>query len=118
MVFAKLVQRNQYHKNGTQWIGKMVVQVIGEKRYDYLRLLRRINYAKFWYCKQTFLSRFQMQYPHIAQWFSLLNKTDTSDGYPARRQYERYQDFAYQQLLLLNIWVGKFHFIHKQWRAA
>ena len=94
MVLFKLVHRNQYHKNGTQFIGKMVVQVIGEKRYDYFRLLRRINYAKFWYVKQHFLCRFQMQYPHIAQWFSLLNKTDTSDGYPARRQYERYQDFA------------------------
>jgi hypothetical protein len=94
MVFAKLIQRNQYHKNGTQWVGKLVVQVIGEKKYDYFRLLRRINYAKFWYRKQYILTRFQMQYPHIAQWFSLLNKTDTSAGYPARRQYERYQDFA------------------------
>lgn len=94
MVLFKIVNRNQYHKNGTQWLGKMVSRTIGEKNYDYFRLLRRINYAKFWYKKQYLLTRFQLQYPHIATWFSLLNKSDTSDGFPKSRQYERYQDFA------------------------
>lgn len=94
MVFFKLVQRNQYHKNGTQFLGKMVSSIIGESNYEYFRLLRRINYAKFWYLKQRYLSRFQQQYPQLAVWFSLLNKDDTSHGFGTRRPYERYQDFA------------------------
>lgn len=94
MVLFKLVPRNQYHKNGTQWIGKMFNALIGERRYESLRLLRRINYAKFWYTKQKYLYLFQQQYPHIAVWFSLLNKDDTSHGFGTRRPYERYQDFA------------------------
>jgi hypothetical protein len=94
MPFFNLIPRNTYHKNGTQWIGKLFSALIGEKRYDVLRLERRITYAHFWYTKQTILFRFQQQYPQIAQWFSLLNKKDTSAGIPANRQYERYQDFA------------------------
>lgn len=94
MVLFKLVPRNTYHKNGTQWIGKMFNRLIGEKNYDYLRLLRRTNYARFWYVKQHILHRFQQQYPQIAVWFSLLNKADTSLGLGGGRNYERYQDFA------------------------
>ena len=94
MVLFKLVPRNQYHKNGTQWLGKMFNRMIGERRYDYLRMQRRINYTRFWYFKQYLLNRFQMQYPHIATWFSLLNKSNTSAGFPSKRPYERWQDFA------------------------
>lgn len=94
MVLFKLVTRNQYHKNGTQFIGKMFNRLIGEKNYDSLRLMRRVNYARFWYAKQRFLYRFQQQYPHIAYWFSLLNKYDTSHGFGSKRPYERYQDIA------------------------
>ncbi len=60
----------------------------------YIRLEKRILYAKFWYNKQSLLFRFQTQWPYIAMWFSLLNKRDTSDGLPKGRQYERYQDFS------------------------
>lgn len=94
MPLFNLIPRNTYHKNGTQWIGKIFSAIIGEKRYDVLRLERRVIYAHFWYTKQTILYRFQQQYPAIATWFSLLNKKDTSHGVPANRQYERYQDFA------------------------
>lgn len=94
MVFANLVPRNQYHKNGTQWLGKMINKIIGESNYDSIRCEKRILYAKFWYLKQTALFRFQTQYPNIAQLFSLLNKQDTSSGFPSKRQYERHQDFA------------------------
>lgn len=89
-----LVPRIRYHKNGTQWIGKMLARVMGEDTYEWLRLERRIFYGNFWYLKQSILFRFQTQYPYLAVWFSLLNKQDTSSGFPAKRQYERYQDFA------------------------
>ena len=94
MVLFKLVTRNQYHKNGTQFIGKMFARIIGEKNYEYLRIQRRINYAHFWYFKQKVLYKFQQQWPSVANWFSLLNKANTSAGFPAKRAYERYQDFA------------------------
>jgi len=94
MVFFNLIPRNAYHKNGTQWIGKIVSRLMGESRYEWFRLERRIFYAKFWYSKQTVLFRFQTQYPNAAQLFSLLNKQDTSNGFPAKRQYERHQEFA------------------------
>jgi hypothetical protein len=94
MVLFKLVSRNVYHKNGTQWFGKIFNRIIGEKNYDTVRIQKRIFYAKFWYMKQNFLLRFQTQWPHIAMFFSLLNKHDTSKGFPIGRPYERHQDFA------------------------
>ncbi len=94
MVFFNLIPRTAYHKNGTHWIGKIVARLMGESRYEWFRLEKRIFYTKFWYSKQTILFRFQTQYPYIAQVFSLLNKQDTSNGFPAKRQYERHQDFA------------------------
>ncbi len=94
MVLFNVIGRPLYHKNGTQWIGKLCSRIIGEKNYDRIRLQKRVYYAMFWYSKQSILLKFQQQYPHIAVWFSLLNKADTSDGFPAKRQYERHQDFV------------------------
>ena len=94
MVFFNIVHKNSYHKNGTQWIGKIISHIIGEQRYEWIRLEKRIFYAKFWYNKQSILFRFQTQWPYIAMWFSLLNKRDSSNGLPKGRQYERYQDFS------------------------
>ena len=94
MVILNTIPRNSYHKNGTQWIGKIFSRMIGENRYDRIRLEKRLFYAKFWYRKQTFLLRFQSQLPYVAMWFSLLNKRDTSHGLPTGRQYERYQDWS------------------------
>jgi hypothetical protein len=94
MVILNVIPRNSYHKNGTQWIGKLINRLIGENRYDRIRFEKRLFYAKFWYRKQTILLRFQSQLPYVAMWFSLLNKRDTSAGLPVGRQMERYQDFA------------------------
>jgi hypothetical protein len=94
MPLFNLVPRTNYHKNGTQWIGKMCARLIGEKNYEWVRLEKRIFYAKYFYKKQTLLYKFWNEYPHIATWFSILNKHDTSIGFPARRAYERYSDFA------------------------
>lgn len=89
-----LVPRPRYHKNGTQWIGKILARLVGENIYEWIRIEKRIMYGHFWYTKQIILFHFQTQYPYLAVWFSLLNKQDTSTGFPAKRQYERYQDFA------------------------
>jgi hypothetical protein len=89
-----IIPRNSYHKNGTQWIGKIFNRIIGENRYERIRMEKRIFYTKFWYRKQLILLRFQSQLPYVAMWFSLLNKQDTSAGLPKGRQYERHQDYA------------------------
>jgi hypothetical protein len=94
MPILNLIPRPTYHKNGTQWIGKMVCALIGEKRYEWVRLEKRIFYGRFWYTKQSILYRFNQQFPYFSFYFSILNKYDTSAGFPAPRQYERYQDFA------------------------
>jgi hypothetical protein len=94
MPLFNLIPRTNYHKNGTQWIGKVVAGIIGEKRYEWVRLEKRILYMEYWYKKQIILFKLSIQYPNIATFFSLLNKTDTSSGLPARRAYERHSDFA------------------------
>ncbi len=94
MPLFSTVRRPAYHKHGTQFFGKIFQRLIGENNYEFYRLEKRIFYARFWYTKQKLLLRFQLQYPHIAVWFSILNKQDTSDGFPAYRVYERHQDFA------------------------
>lgn len=100
MVLFNLVPRNKYHKNGTQWIGKILARLIKEKNYEFVRLEKRVLYAKYWYAKQTILFRFQTQFPNIAFYFSLLNKQDTSVGFPAKRNYERFQDFAVFNIIM------------------
>lgn len=94
MPLFNLVPRNTYHKNGTQWIGKMVSKIIGEKNYEFIRIEKRVLYARYWYSKQSILLKFNQQYPNISTFFGILNKHDTSIGLPARRAYERHADFA------------------------
>jgi hypothetical protein len=94
MPFFNMFPRSTYHKNGTQWIGRIACKLIGEKNYEYIRLEKRILYARFWYAKQSILLKFSQQYPNISAFFSILNKHDTSAGFPARRAYERYSDYA------------------------
>ena len=43
--------RNNYWKNGTQYIGRITNRVIGENNYEQVRLSKRIFYARFWYMK-------------------------------------------------------------------
>jgi len=94
MPLFNIVPRTNYHKNGTQWIGKIAAGIIGERNYEWIRLEKRILYIRYYYKKQGIIFKFWHQYPNVATWFSLLNKTDTSHGLPARRAYERYSDFA------------------------
>ncbi len=98
MAILKFIKRPHYGKNGTTIFGQGVATIIGENNYEWFRLERRILYGKFWYFKQAILTKFQIQYPHIAVWFGILNKTDTTMGLPAKRVYERHQDFAVYNL--------------------
>ena len=43
--------RTNYWKNGTQWIGKQGVRLLGENKYEFFRLEKRIFYARFYYFK-------------------------------------------------------------------
>lgn len=53
--------RTHYAKNGTQWMGKALARIIGkfqttndspgENNYEFVRLEKRIMYARFWYSK-------------------------------------------------------------------
>jgi hypothetical protein len=98
MTLLNFTPRNTFHKNGTQWIGKIVNKMIGETNYEFIRVEKRIAYARYYYSKQSILLKLSTQYPNIATFFSLLNKHDTSSGFPARRQYERHSDFAVYNL--------------------
>ena len=43
--------RTNYHKNGTQWLGKWVARTMGENNYEYFRLEKRVFYARYYYAK-------------------------------------------------------------------
>ncbi len=47
--------RPNYHKNGTQFIGKIGARIMGESNYEYFRLEKRIFYARYYYTKQSLL---------------------------------------------------------------
>ncbi len=39
----------QYYKNGIWWFTKMACRVVGEERWDRMRMFRRVNAMKFYY---------------------------------------------------------------------
>ena len=86
--------RNNYWKNGTQFIGRIPARIIGEHNYELIRLEKRIFYANFYYTKQYILSRASQEVPDITNAFSILQKDDTSHGFPHWRPQERNSDFA------------------------
>ena len=86
--------RSNYWKNGTQWIGKSVVRLIGENRYELARLEKRVFYGRFYYFKQAILNQMSLETPDVVNAFSVLAKEDTSHGFPVWRPLERSSDFA------------------------
>ena len=86
--------RNNYYKNGTQWMGKIAARVIGENRYEWFRIEKRIFYARYYYGKQYILNRMSDETPDIANAFSMLTKEDTSHGFQPWRPMERNSDWA------------------------
>ena len=86
--------RSNYLKNGLQFQGKMWTRVIGENNYEYFRMEKRLAYAKFYYTKQGILNQMALETPDVINAFSVLQKEDTSHGFPVWRPLERNSDFA------------------------
>uniref|UniRef100_A0A7S3JM53 Uncharacterized protein n=1 Tax=Euplotes harpa TaxID=151035 RepID=A0A7S3JM53_9SPIT len=86
--------RNNYWKNGTQWIGRIAARVIGENNYEFVRLEKRIFYANYYYTKQLILNKMAHHTPDIVNAFGVLQKEDTSHGFPNWRPHERNSDWA------------------------
>ena len=86
--------RNNYWKNGTQFIGRIPARIIGEDNYEYFRLEKRIAYAHVYYFKQYILNKMSREVPDVVNAFGVLQKEDTSHGFPVWRPEERNSDFA------------------------
>ena len=86
--------RNNYWKNGTQWMGRWCARLIGEHRYEWFRIEKRIAYARYYYQKQLILARMSLETPDVVNAFSVLAKEDTSHGFPVWRPFERNSDWA------------------------
>lgn len=56
-MFPVLSVRNKYWKNGTQFIGRIVNNLIGERNYEYVRINKRIAYVHVYYLKQSILNK-------------------------------------------------------------
>lgn len=97
-MFNFLSLRPNYHKNGTQWMGKIMARIMGENNYEYIRLEKRIYYARYYYAKQSWLTRASIETPDVVNAFAVLAKEDTSHGFPVWRPLERNSDFALYSL--------------------
>ena len=86
--------RTHYWKNGTQFIGRIPARIMGENRYEFWRLEKRIMYARWWYAKQSILTRMSKEVPDVVNAFGVLAKEDTSHGFPVARPLERNSDWA------------------------
>ena len=86
--------RNNYWKNGTQWMGRMVARAMGENNYELFRMEKRILYANYYYTKQYILTKMSMETPDIVNAFGVLQKEDTSHGFPHWRPHERNSDWS------------------------
>ena len=86
--------RTNYNRNGRQWFGKWVARAIGENNYEYFRMENRIFYANYYYRKQYLLSKWALEVPDVVNAMGVLQKEDTSHGFPVWRPLERNSDFA------------------------
>ena len=86
--------RNNYWKNGTQFIGRIAARTIGENNYEYFRMEKRIAYANYYYTKMYIINKLSLEAPDIVNTFGILQKEDTSHGFPHWRPHERNSDFA------------------------
>ena len=67
---------------------------MGENNYEFFRLEKRIFYAKYYYAKQSILTRMSRDVPDVVNAFGVLAKEDTSHGFPTARPLERNSDWA------------------------
>ena len=75
-------------------MGKWTARAIGENNYEYFRLEKRVAYARYFYCKQSILNKMALDMPDVVNSFGVLQKEDTSHGFPVWRPLERNSDFA------------------------
>lgn len=59
----------------------MANRLIGESRYDAIRVQRRIFSNKFYYLRQHLLYRCYVESPDVANMIGIYPKTDSSHGY-------------------------------------
>ena len=67
---------------------------MGENNYELARLEKRIFYARFYYAKQTILTKLSRDAADVVNAFGVLAKEDTSHGFPVARPLERNSDWA------------------------
>lgn len=73
--------KNQYYKNGIWWFTKMLNRVVGEERYDAVRVWRRVWVNKFYYYRQMMLYQCFIETPDLANLLGIYPKVDTSHGF-------------------------------------
>lgn len=93
MLFPLFASRVNYYKNGVWWFSKLFTRMIGEDRFNVMRLERRIASAKFYYSRQQILYQIFVDFPEIAHTIGIYPKADASHGYPHLQTYETFRDF-------------------------
>eukprot|EP00357_Protocruzia_adherens_P037228 CAMPEP_0114973110 /NCGR_PEP_ID=MMETSP0216-20121206/774_1 /TAXON_ID=223996 /ORGANISM="Protocruzia adherens, Strain Boccale" /LENGTH=216 /DNA_ID=CAMNT_0002333569 /DNA_START=82 /DNA_END=732 /DNA_ORIENTATION=+ len=86
--------RNNYWKNGTQWMGRIGAKLIGEPRYEWFRLTKRTTYAEYFMTKQSI---YYWGFIHMPDWcmnLSIMHKVDSSHGFPWQNPMERIGDVS------------------------
>lgn len=59
----------------------MLNRVIGEERYDAIRVQRRVYSNKFYYLRQQILYRWFVEHPDVANMLGVYPKVDSSHGF-------------------------------------
>ena len=93
MSLAIFSVKNLHHKNGIWWFTKMANAVVGEQRYDALRVSRRVMTNKFYYMRQQMLYQMFVEQPDVANLLGVYPKVDSSHGFGYFNTYEMYRDF-------------------------
>ena len=71
----------------------MINGVVGEQRYNALRLYKRTNSARFYWTRQELLYECFLNYPEVANTIGIYPKTDQSHGFPHYSPYEMFRDW-------------------------
>lgn len=66
---------------GIWWFTKMLNRVVGEERYDAVRVWRRCMTNKFYYMRQQMLYQCFIESPDIANLLGIYPKMDSSHGF-------------------------------------
>lgn len=71
----------------------MMARVVGEERWDSMRMVRRIYGNKFYYARQQILYDIFTEWPQLANMIGIYPKVDTSHGFLHWQTYEMYRDW-------------------------